>query len=218
MKDTIKTWLQTALPNWLTLLYFEIFYKVIGITLLTMLADEGSLMSAAAVLLFFYYVYIEITAIIVYCEAGWRAERLSVWKLFKETFSHSFRLFHIKNFPILVLLLPVIALSAFPLTSGLLNKFQIPEFLLDFLQDRPILFIVFAAGMLGLNILLFFSLFRFPAVILHEEIFLGKPFQMPFLKGQEKRSRRLSAAQPADLCGCAGLCFYLHVPFVLVSE
>ncbi len=80
MKDTIKTWLQTALPNWLTLLYFEIFYKVIGITLLTMLADEGSLMSAAAVLLFFYYVYIEITAIIVYCEAGWRAERLSVWK------------------------------------------------------------------------------------------------------------------------------------------
>ena len=53
MKDTIKTWLQTALPNWLTLLYFEIFYKVIGMTLLTMLADEGSLMSAAAVLLFF---------------------------------------------------------------------------------------------------------------------------------------------------------------------
>lgn len=188
MKDTIKTWLQTALPNWLTLLYFEIFYKVIGITLLTMLADEGSLMSAAAVLLFFYYVYIEITAIIVYCEAGWGAERLSVWKLFKETFSHSFRLFHIKNFPILVLLLPVIALSAFPLTSGLLNKFQIPEFLLDFLQDRPILFIVFAAGMLGLNILLFFSLFRFPAVILHEEIFLGKPFQMPFLKGRKKEA------------------------------
>ena len=73
MKDTIKTWLQTALPNWLTLLYFEIFYKVIGMTLLTMLADEGSLMSAAAVRVCVYEVYFEITAISVDCEAGGRA-------------------------------------------------------------------------------------------------------------------------------------------------
>ena len=72
MKETIKTWLQAALKNWLTLLYFEIFYKVIGITLLTALTDNSKLLSVAAIFLFFYYVYFEITAVIVYCEAGWR--------------------------------------------------------------------------------------------------------------------------------------------------
>lgn len=188
MRETIRTWRQTALQNWLTLLYFEIVYKVIGTTLLTMLADEGSLLSAAAALLLFYYVYFEITAIIVYCEAGWREERLSVWRLFKETFCHSFHIFHIRNFPMLVLLLPVMALSAFPLTSGLLNKFQIPEFLLDYLRDRPILFIGFAGGMLALNLLLFFSLFRFPAVILHGEPFLNKPCSLSFLQGRKKEA------------------------------
>lgn len=185
MKDTMKIWLQAGLKNWLTLLYFEIFYKVIGITILDTLADGSKLMVIAAVILFFYYIYFEITAIILYCEAGWRNERLSVWELFKESFLHSLHLFHIKNFPILLVLLPIIGLSAFPLTSGLLNKFQIPEFILDFLLGSPVLFAIFAAGMLLLNILLLFYLFRFPDVILHGEYFLRSSSASRILLGRK---------------------------------
>ncbi len=188
MKETIKTWLQAALKNWLTLLYFEIFYKVIGITLLTTLTDDSKLLSIAAAFLFFYYVYFEMTAVIVCCEAGWRGERLSVWKLFKESFHHFFHLFHIKNVPVLLLLLPVIALSAFPLTSGLLNEFQIPEFILDFLQTRPVLFCIFLVSMLVLNVLCFFYLFRFPSVVLRGEFFPEKPWQISFLQGRKKEA------------------------------
>lgn len=188
MKDTIKTWLQVGLKNWLTLLYFEIFYKIIGITLLTNLSDGNNLMSAAAVFLFFYYVYFEITAIIVYCEAGWRNERLSVRMLFKDTFLHTLRLFHVKNLPVLLVLFPIIGLSAFPLTSGLLNKFRVPEFILDFLKASPILFIIFVLGMLILNVLLLLYLFRFPGVVLHRAFFWERASHSYILRGRKKET------------------------------
>lgn len=185
-RKCLKTWLQVGLRNWLTLLYFEIFYKVTGITLLTILADGTPLTSLAAVVLFVYYVYFEITALIIYSEYGWRDEQLSVFSLFKETLFHFRNLLRIKNLPVLLLLLPLIALSSFPLTSGLLNKFKIPEFVIDFLKESPVLFTVFLVALLAVNILLFFYLFRFPGVVLHGEYFLTRcPAQEQFLRGRK---------------------------------
>lgn len=204
-RKCLKTWLQVGLRNWLTLLYFEIFYKVIGITLLDTLADGTFLMLAFAVPLFIYYVYFEITALVIYSEYGWRDESLTVWLLCKETFTHSLELLHLKNLPVLLLLLPLIGLSAFPLTSGLLNKFEIPEFVLDYLQASPLLFAISIVGMLLLNIFLFFYLFRFPEVILHGGHFLGRMrVQSQFLHG-----RRWAAAKYLFLCllVCAILLF-----------
>lgn len=200
MKHTIKTGLRAGLKNWSTLLCFEILYKTIGFSLVGNLTEEllnlvlkignvtfisqeniGSVISRpwnlvillAGLILFTYYVYFEITALVIYCEAGWRGEYLSVWNLWKQAFLRSLRVFHYKNLPVVLVLLPVIGLSVFPLTNSLLKGFRIPEFIMDYIQSSFILLPVFVLVLALLNILLFFTLFSFPAVVLNGECFIG---------------------------------------------
>ena len=179
---------------------FEILYKIIGFSIMgnitetlldavlktgnvTFISQEniGYVLSRplnlvillAGLLLFTYYVYFEITALVFYCEAGWRGEHLSVWALWKQAFLRSLPVFHYKNLPVVIVLLPVIGLSVFPLTNSLLKGFRIPEFILDYIQSSFILLPVFVLALALLHVLLFFTLFSFPAVILNGDHFIG---------------------------------------------
>lgn len=196
----MKSWLKVGLRSWSTLLCFEIFYKTIGFPVMINLLDSiktsilkaggvsyisqeniglvfGSpisvLLLLGAVLLITFYVYFEITALVLYCEAGWHNVPVSLWTLCRHTCLRALRVFHYKNLPVILLLLPVIALSAFPLTTGLLSEIQVPEFILDFIRENSLLFPLFLVFMALINILLFFYLFSFPAVILQGQHFIG---------------------------------------------
>ena len=91
----------------------------------------------------------------------------------KQAFLRSLPVFHYKNLPVVIVLLPVIGLSVFPLTNSLLKGFRIPEFILDYIQGSFILLPVFVLALALLHVLLFFTLFSFPAVILNGDHFIG---------------------------------------------
>ena len=200
MMKSLKTGVLTALKNWPTLICFEIIYKTLGLGLILDLLNDirtellqisgfsvigqnelGTVLQNPTALLLIlcglialtYYVYFEITALTLSCEAGWRGELITLWALCKKTFQCSVSVFHYRNLPVVLLLLPIIALSAFPLTNGLLNAVRIPEFILEHIRQTPSLLAVFICLIALLNIVLFLYLFSFPLVILDGGQFIG---------------------------------------------
>lgn len=196
MISTIKTGLRAGAKNWTTLLFFIITYKIVGFVLvinfiegikssilhilgLSFIGQQNAVLILknpitiflliCIILIFIYYVYLEIIALFLYCEAGWKGDRITVWQLWKNAFFRSIHFYHIKNLPVVVAMIPMIGLSIFPLTYGFLSKLQIPEFILDYIYGSPKLFVIFAVCLLLLNILAFFYLFSLPDVIVQRK-------------------------------------------------
>ncbi len=193
LKHLARSGLRAGLRNWPTVLFFEITYKIAGYILFLNLWEllKAAMLRAldvpvigqqniglvfrnpicvllilCAFLLLAFYVYLEIAALVLYCEEGWQGRSISPWGLWKRAVLRSLALFHLRNLPIVLALVPVIGLSALPLTNGFIGKVQIPEFIFDYIKGVPGLFVAFLVVMAALNVLLFFCLFSFPAVIL----------------------------------------------------
>ena len=110
MKNFIKSVANVAISNWPKLLWFEIPYKIIGfyyiyptvkwifnyavkLAGLTYIGQENILqlfmspysypLALCAFLIFAFYVYFEITALILYSDWGWRHVKFSVFELWK---------------------------------------------------------------------------------------------------------------------------------------
>lgn len=166
MKNTFKTVASTLLTNWSPLLWFEVLfrfiwvyafyplyqfllngaYKIAGIyyvsqyNIFLIFKTPVTFLILFCILLFFaYFVYFEMCAIILCCEKGWRGEKISSLKLWKNAFFKSLRLFHYKNFPLFLLFLPLLGISLFGITSSFLANFRVPDFILSFIQDHTLL-------------------------------------------------------------------------------
>ena len=180
------------LGNWTVLLCFEMLYKILGIAFLfpffqyslsllpNMIGERylsqenilkllycppAILLLVGVFLLAGLFIYFELTALILYSEKGWRQDRITVWGLLKETTTKTAGLLRAKRLPVF-LFLPVMLLSAFAMASGYLRKFQIPEFIMDYLAGNRPLFILFIAVIVLFHLLFFFYLFGFPALLL----------------------------------------------------
>ena len=156
----MKLGLRIGLKNWTTLLCFELLYKVIGLSLLADLSSQviqtmmevnqigflgqenigivfsnptSLVLMLGLVLAFAYYIYLDLTALLVSCEAGWQEERISLWVLCKRAGKCSLTMFHYKNLPVFLLLLPSASLSFFPMTTGILNRVRVPEFIQEYI-------------------------------------------------------------------------------------
>ncbi|MDO5601394.1 MAG: glycerophosphodiester phosphodiesterase family protein [Oscillospiraceae bacterium] len=200
LKYLIGSGLRAGLKNWTAVLFFEITYKIAGYILFSNLWELLKIamlkvlevpvigqqniglifrnpiciiLILLAFLLVAFYVYLEITALILYCEDGWQGRPLSPWALWKRAFLRALALFHPQNLPVALALVPAIGLSTLPLTTGFTGKLQIPEFIFDYIKGVPGLFAAFLVVMTLLNVLLFFYLFSFPAVILGENRYRG---------------------------------------------
>lgn len=213
LKALVGSGLRAGLKSWPTVLFFEIIYKITGYILFSSLWDL--LRSAAlwalgvsvigqqniglllynpfcvmlivcAFLLLAYYIYLEITTLVLYCEEGWQGRSITIWPLLKRAFLRSLVLFQPRNLPVILALVPVIGLSVLPMTGGFIGKIQIPEFIFDYIKGAPGLFAAFLAVMTALNVLLFFYLFAFPAVILGGNCYRGALGEsMQLLKGRK---------------------------------
>lgn len=217
--NAVKGWLRGGARNWTALLCFEILYQSIGLGLTVKMLDRTKsavlrfsglsfisqenlwrafqspvsvLCMLTALALFTYYVYFEIAALIIYCDAGWRGETISAGALWKKTFGQSIRIFHYRNLPVALLLLPVIALSDLPLSASVIRKFQMPEYILGFIRNTPSLSVLFIAFLTVLNGLMFFYLFCFPAVILQGKRLIGS-FRtgVRLLEGRKRKTAAL---------------------------
>lgn len=198
MRHGIRNVFGIVLRNWSTLLCFEMIYRWFGfvflfpfvrflVSLLPSLAGEtylgqeniwavfrhpaAILLLLAVLLLAGFYIYFEIIALILYSNKGWQRTTVSVWGLWKETVRKALSFFSLRRLPVF-LLLPLIMLSVFALTSGYLRMFQIPEFILEFMIGDPILLWVFVFVIVILHVILFFYLLGFPSLILNKNTFL----------------------------------------------
>lgn len=200
MKGKAKQLLRMMLKNWNTLLWFEIPYKIIGFSFIYSFLQSifnrilkttkapyisqeniGLLFSAPvpifflllAVVLFSYYVYFEITALVLYCNSGWKNEHISILGLWKQTFVKSLRMFYYKNFPVFIIFLPLLAFSVFRIFNSSLMSFKVPEFIMDFIMEAPLLSIIMIITALIINFIVFFYLFGIPPVILEQKNFIS---------------------------------------------
>lgn len=228
LKPLVRAGLGAGLKSWPAVLLFEITYKIAGYFLFLNLWEllRSAMLRALSVsvigqqniglvfrdpmcvllllcafLLLAFYVYLEVTALVLYCEEGWQGRSISVWRLWRRAFSRSLVLFHLRNLPVVLALVPVIGLSALPLANGFVGKVQIPEFIFDYIKGAPALFAVFLAVMAGLNVLLFFYLFAFPGVILEGGRYRGALRE----SGRLLKGRKLKTALTLLVCMLAFL-------------
>lgn len=127
-----------------------------------------------------FYLLFEIVALLSYCEAGWQRQKISFVGIWRAGFRHTASLFHPKRIGVLLFALPLL-LSVFSVASGWLRSVRIPEFILDYIYETPLLFWVYVGGILVCHLLLFLYLFGVPDMI----------FQGTSFKESWRESRRL---------------------------
>ncbi|QNL43923.1 glycerophosphoryl diester phosphodiesterase membrane domain-containing protein [Oscillibacter hominis] len=192
MKERIQTVWEMAFYNWSVLLCFEMLYRGAGFLLLFPLlrAILGSLPGLAGeaflsqenlsrlferpqalfallgvAFLAGLFIFFELAALFLYCDRGWRREKLTVWGLWKETVLRTASLLHPRRVMALGVL-PAMMLSVFAMESGYLRKVRIPEFLSEYIAGEPLLLCLFLLFILGTHLAAFFYLFGFPVLLL----------------------------------------------------
>lgn len=184
--------LSALMKNGSVLLLFEMLYRALGaavlypavhavLSALPRLAGQGFLgqenlgrvlgslpavLALAAVLLALgLFVCFELTALVLYGEAGYHGERLTLRALTVRAAKRTASLLAPRRLAVL-LMLPAMALSVFALLGSSLQAVRVPEFILDFLRERPPLHFLFGALVAGLCALVFLYLPGFPALVL----------------------------------------------------
>lgn len=202
--------------NWSILVWFELLYRMILYIILypaqraillkaldlagtTYISQENFtlllhsprsiLMLLSALILLLFFIYLEITGLLLCFEAGWEGRRITLRHLLVSTFKRSFRLFRPRNLLLFAGLLPLLALSWFRLSSSVLSSFQIPEFILEYIQADTFLYALYCLVLILANLYLFFYFFGLPETILHEKAF-SKSLRSArsLLKGKRKRA------------------------------
>lgn len=148
----------------------------------------------AALLALGLFVCYELTALVLYGEAGFRGERLTLRGLVLSAARSTASLLSPRRLAVL-LMLPAMAFSVFALLGTPLQAVRVPDFILDFLRERPPLHLLFSALVAGLGALVFLYLPGFPALVL-----TGCSFSeswrrgLALLRGKKLRALRLLAA------------------------
>ena len=167
MFKTLKASAAAMKRNWSILVWFELLYRMILYIILypaqraillkaldlagtTYISQENFtlllhsprsiLMLLSALILLLFFIYLEITGLLLCFEAGWEGRRITLRHLLVSTFKRSFRLFRPRNLLLFAGLLPLLALSWFRLSSSVLSSFQIPEFILEYIQADTFLY------------------------------------------------------------------------------
>ena len=196
MKRLVKCSLDILLKNWPTLLLFNLLYKVfcysgiygiisdllslilkvIRVPYLTsenlylvLINPAAAVLSTGMILVVTFTVFFETVALYVYCEAGWQRRRLSIVTLLKDTLRQCRKLFYIKNILLFVGFILTTILTALPFTPYILQWLRIPEFVMDFIKQKPILFFAFIIIAAIANIIYFLFLFFLPLTLFQDE-------------------------------------------------
>ena len=195
----IGTVLSVMMQNWSVLLCFELIYKVVGLTfffpllkyltvLLPGFINENYLSQENFSKLFFnpaaifimlsiavllgVYLYIEIVALILYSEAGWKRREITLIQMMGGAVKKILGMFCSKRFAVF-LLLPVMPFSFLGMASVYMRSVVIPEFILTAIMEDTFYVCALAGGTILANCLIFFYLFGFPTLLLTDMSFSG---------------------------------------------
>lgn len=160
MKQLTRTSFAIVLKNWTTLLLFEVFYKILSYSIIyTVVKDALSvvlkllgvsylgtenfsllfknplamLFLLLVLILAAFFVFFEIVALYLYCEFGWRKEKVSVTHLLRHTFYCCKRFFSVPNLLFLLCFIGTTILAIFPFSPYLMKWLRVPAFIQAFI-------------------------------------------------------------------------------------
>nr|WP_301335129.1 glycerophosphodiester phosphodiesterase [Holtiella tumoricola] len=184
--------------DWTTLILFELIYKFGAMIVAFPLLEElfkfamqraglkylsnqnvflilkspmAIIILVVLVMLLAFYIYIEITAIIIYCNQGMKGEKISVMNLFVQAIKKASYILKPQNGVLILFVIVIIPLTGFLLTTEFLSSFQIPEFILDFIHKTPLLKISYISILILLEFLVMRWIFSIYEVTLHNKSF-----------------------------------------------
>lgn len=196
MKQLTRTSLAIVLKNWTTLLLFEVLYKIISYSILyTVVKDALSvilklldvsylgtenfsllfknplamLFLLLVLILAVFFVFFEIVALYLYCEFGWRKEKVSVTHLLRHTFYCCKQFFSVPNLLFLLCFILTTILAIFPFSPYLMKWLHVPEFIEEFIYQNRTLTVVYFAAVFVLNVAYLLILFVLMFAILEEK-------------------------------------------------
>lgn len=194
---TFSSVCRLLLWDWTTLLFFELTYKFLLIFLtpyfqdilsyamrragMSYLSQENIAMifsdlpAVLIVLLLLlataFYVYVEMAAIVLYCEAGLTGESVSVLSLLRGAVSRAFRIFQPRNLLMVPFVMLIIPLTGIPLTTGPVSTLAVPEFIVDFINEETVLRFLYGALVVGMEVLLLRWIFSINEMVLNRRSF-----------------------------------------------
>lgn len=137
------------------------------------------------VLLLAFYIYIEITAIIIYYDKGLKGEKISTGALFIQAIKRASYILKPQNILLVLLVIVIIPLTGFFFTTEFLSSFQIPEFILDFIYKSPILNLFYMIILVGLQFVAIRWIFSLHEVTLMKKTFKeARKVSSSMIKGQ----------------------------------
>lgn len=194
IKRTFYRAFNLILWDWPTLLLFELLYKLLGsllafpilrMILISSMDSAGVsflsnhnlslllqnpvtvLLLICLIFLLAFYSYIELTAVVLYFDHGMNGERMGAWKLLRKAVRTALSILNPRNFMLLAFILLIIPLTGIDITAGALQRVQVPEFVLEFILDSPLLTVVYLALLAVLVIVVFRWIFSFHVLTLH---------------------------------------------------
>lgn len=139
--------------------------------LLILQSPMAILILVVLVILLAFYIYIEITAIIIYCDQGMKGEKISVTNLFVQAIKKASYILKPQNGLLILFIIVIIPLTGFLLTTEFLSSFQIPEFILDFIYKSPILNFAYMSLLILLELVVIRWIFSIYEVTLRNKSF-----------------------------------------------
>lgn len=214
MIQKYKKTLQLISWDWTTLLLFEAIYKMVWMTGLVILQEgleelmtradlyyitmdnAGRLFSSPILILgllfllflLAFFIYMEITGIIIYFDHSRRDDPIKVRGLLFQSMKKAIIVFKPFNLPLLFFVILMMPLAGIPFTSGPFQGFEIPGFILDFILENKVLNIIFVAVMLMVMVIVFRLVFS-----LHEVVLEKKSFFQGCKESIQKQSINFSA-------------------------
>ncbi|WP_042347150.1 glycerophosphoryl diester phosphodiesterase membrane domain-containing protein [Bacillus massiliigorillae] len=165
MKQLFEKAFRLILWDWSTILIFELLYKfflvlvapyyellleqalkVAGLNYLTVQNMTQLFTHPVAIvyllllfLLFLLYVYVEITAIIIYCQHGISRSKIGPLKLMAQAVRKAVIIMWPRNVLLMLFVAVIIPLTGFSLSAGPLIIVKVPGFILDYIHGKTFL-------------------------------------------------------------------------------
>ncbi|RGZ00431.1 glycerophosphoryl diester phosphodiesterase membrane domain-containing protein [Clostridium sp. AM58-1XD] len=230
-----KFWMSLMLicKNWVTLLYFEMIYKIFGYTvvfacaqyLLSLLPGLAGvdyigqenidavlktpmavLLGTGILILAALYVVYEIAAFLLLAAKGWHNERISLFQLGWQAALMTVKLIRPAGIGVF-LMIPILMFSVFSPVSRYLRTIRFPEFILEYIKENTVLYGIYLLLIVLFHMLLLLYIFGLPAML-----FSGRSFKRSWHDSVSLlHGRRLRTAVCVVLQVAAFILLYLLV-------
>lgn len=212
MKQLLKRSADISFKNLSTLLLFEIVYKVFSYSILyTITSNLLSLILKVAglsyvstenlyvvlmnplaiilcicmMILITFSVFFETMALYTYCESGWQQERLSTAALLKRTLLQCKKLLQVENIVLFLGFVLTTLLAILPFSPYILQWLGIPEFMMDFITQNPLLLFICGVAAVATYFVCFLFLLILPYTLFHD-----KSIKMAWKEGMQLLKNR----------------------------